>query len=68
MAHLEIRSNTFDSTLYKRQKRVHSYVGMTLDFTLDKVVKVSMVSYVRSKRSSKLGTRPVKNPMMVSNM
>ncbi len=26
--------------------RVHIYVGMTLDFTVDKVVKVTMVSYV----------------------
>ena len=27
--------------------RVHIYVGMTLDFTVDKVVKVTMISYVK---------------------
>jgi len=26
--------------------RVHVYVGMTLDFTVDRVVKVTMISYV----------------------
>ena len=27
-------------------ERVHIYVGMTLDFTVDKVVKVTIISYV----------------------
>jgi hypothetical protein len=26
--------------------RVHVYIGMTLDFTVDRVVKVTMISYV----------------------
>jgi hypothetical protein len=29
------------------RRRMHIYVGMTLDFPIDKVMKVTMISYVK---------------------
>ena len=40
--------------------RVHIYVGMTLDFTIDKVVKVTMIRYVN--KIIETWAKPMKSP------
>jgi hypothetical protein len=46
------------------QGKVHKYLGMTLDFAIPKIVKVSMIKHV--EKSSKLGVRLAASLTMAS--
>jgi hypothetical protein len=47
------------------QGKVHNYLGMTLDFSVDQEVKIFMVDYV--KKVIAAWDKASKHPMMVSN-